>query len=244
MRAGAFAGTPLFACAYGVVRGAHIALFLLASREDAALRHSVVGLAASTAVGVGLLVLAAFTHGALQLGIWGLALLLDAGGPLLFGAEGWSSCPGTSPSATGRSSSSPWGSRSWRSSRRHPERERRRGRGGGSWHGGRRSALVAVLRHRGDSCRTAALESEGGTRTQRDRPRLRLRPALPDARGNRPGGRGPEKDAWPCHDPLKLVAAAAMLGGVALYLLAHVAFRWAATSTGSTPSGCSARCCS
>ena len=45
-----------FACAYAVVRTAHIALFLLASRDDAQLRKSVVGLAASTAIGVGLLV--------------------------------------------------------------------------------------------------------------------------------------------------------------------------------------------
>ncbi|HEY2282546.1 MAG TPA: low temperature requirement protein A [Solirubrobacteraceae bacterium] len=84
----------LFACAYGAVRAAHIVLFILASRDDEALRHSVVGLAASTALGVGLLFLAAFTSGALQLGLWGLALVLDMGGPLLFGAEGWKLVPG------------------------------------------------------------------------------------------------------------------------------------------------------
>src|SRR5919201_5038612 len=56
----------LFACAYAAVRMAHIVLFLLASRDEAALRHSVVGLAASTAIGVGLLLLAAFASGALR----------------------------------------------------------------------------------------------------------------------------------------------------------------------------------
>jgi low temperature requirement protein LtrA len=92
---GAFAGDALlFACAYGVVRAAHIALFLLASREDPALRQSVLGLAGSTAVGVGLLVAAAFAAGALQLSLWGLALVLDAGGPYVFGAEGWRLVPG------------------------------------------------------------------------------------------------------------------------------------------------------
>jgi low temperature requirement protein LtrA len=92
---GAFgAEALLFACAYAAVRAAHIVLFLLASREDAALRHSVLGLAASTAIGVGLLFAAAFTAGALQLGLWGLALALDAGGPYLFGAEGWKLVPG------------------------------------------------------------------------------------------------------------------------------------------------------
>src|SRR4051812_45065966 len=79
----------LFACAYGVVRVAHIALFVVASRDDAALRHSVVGLAGSSALGVGLLVGAAFAQGRLQGGLWVLALLLDMGGPYLFGAEGW-----------------------------------------------------------------------------------------------------------------------------------------------------------
>jgi low temperature requirement protein LtrA len=92
---GAFgADALLFACAYGAVRGAHIVLFLLASREDPALRHSVNGLAASTAIGVGLLLIAAFTSGGPQLGLWGLALVLDAGGPYLFGADGWRLVPG------------------------------------------------------------------------------------------------------------------------------------------------------
>jgi len=84
----------LFACAYGVVRAAQIALFLLASRDDAALRHSVVGLAGSSALGVGLLGAAAFADGGLQGALWALALLLDMGGPYLFGAEGWKLVPG------------------------------------------------------------------------------------------------------------------------------------------------------
>src|SRR2546423_9150448 len=71
----------LFACAYAGVRAGHIALFAVASREDPALRHSVAGLAVSTAIGVGLLVGASFADGALQGGVWSLALLLDAGGP-------------------------------------------------------------------------------------------------------------------------------------------------------------------
>ena len=92
---GAFGSEALlFACAYAAVRAAHIVLFMLASHEDAALRHSVLGLAASTAIGAGLLFVAAFTSGALQLGVWGLALVLDAGGPYLFGAEGWKLVPG------------------------------------------------------------------------------------------------------------------------------------------------------
>lgn len=92
---GAFGSEALlFACAYAVVRGAHIALFTIASRDDPALRHSVAGLAYSTAIGAGLLFVAAFTGGALQLGLWGLALVLDMGGPFLFGADGWKLVPG------------------------------------------------------------------------------------------------------------------------------------------------------
>jgi low temperature requirement protein LtrA len=92
---GAFGSEALlFACAYAVVRAAHIVLFTIASRADAALRRSVTGLGITTAIGVGLLGIAAFTAGALQLGLWGLALVLDAGGPYLFGADGWKLVPG------------------------------------------------------------------------------------------------------------------------------------------------------
>ena len=92
---GAFGSEALlFACAYAAVRSAHIVLFMLASRDDVELRHSVIGLAASTAIGVGLIFAAAFAGGALQLGLWGLALVLDAGGPYLFGADGWKLVPG------------------------------------------------------------------------------------------------------------------------------------------------------
>jgi low temperature requirement protein LtrA len=92
---GAFGSEALlFACAYAAVRAAHIVLFMLASREDAALRHSVLGLSISTAIGASLLFAAAFTSGGVQLGLWGLALVLDAGGPFLFGAEGWKLVPG------------------------------------------------------------------------------------------------------------------------------------------------------
>jgi low temperature requirement protein LtrA len=80
----------LFACAYGVVRAAHIALFMLASRDDPRLRQSVLGLAGGSAIGVGLLVAASGTDGWLQGALWVLALLLDMGEPFLFGSEGWS----------------------------------------------------------------------------------------------------------------------------------------------------------
>jgi low temperature requirement protein LtrA len=83
----------LFACAYGLVRAAHIVLFVVASRDAPDLRRSVWGLAAGTAVGVGLLLAASLADGALQGALWALALLLDMGEPYVFGSEGWKLAP-------------------------------------------------------------------------------------------------------------------------------------------------------
>ncbi len=79
----------LFAGGLAVVRIAQIVLFVIASQGDPGLRKSVTGLAMSTALGVGIIAAASFTDGALQGGLWVLALALDMGGPALFGAEGW-----------------------------------------------------------------------------------------------------------------------------------------------------------
>ncbi len=85
----AFGGLALeFVLAYGVVRAAHIALFVLASRDEPGLRHSVQGLAISTGVSVGLLIGASFLEGA-QLAAWAAILVLDMGSPYFFGTEGW-----------------------------------------------------------------------------------------------------------------------------------------------------------
>jgi low temperature requirement protein LtrA len=84
-----------FALAYGAVRAAHIALFVLASRDDPGLRHSVAGLAVSSAIGVGLLIGASFLDGIGQGALWILALGLDMAGPLFFiDAGGWRLEPG------------------------------------------------------------------------------------------------------------------------------------------------------
>lgn len=79
----------LFAGAYAVVRVMQIALFAIASRGDPGLRRSVIGLAVSSAIGVGLLVAASQTNHLLQGSLWALAILLDMGGPVVFGVEGW-----------------------------------------------------------------------------------------------------------------------------------------------------------
>jgi low temperature requirement protein LtrA len=78
-----------FALSYGVVRIAQICLFILASPEDDALRHAVLGLAVSTAIAVSLLAAASLFDGLAQGSIWALALFLDLFGPYLIPPAGW-----------------------------------------------------------------------------------------------------------------------------------------------------------
>jgi low temperature requirement protein LtrA len=83
-----------FALAIGVFRVAHIALFSIAGSKEPDLARSVRGLAVSTAVAVTILVVASAFDGAVQAGLWALALALDFGGPYVFGEEGWQLVPG------------------------------------------------------------------------------------------------------------------------------------------------------
>jgi low temperature requirement protein LtrA len=83
-----------FAVAYGAVRIAHICLLLIAGRDDPAYRRSVVGLGAGTAVAVILLIIGSLLDPGAQAAVWGLALLIDMGEPYLFGSEGWHLVPG------------------------------------------------------------------------------------------------------------------------------------------------------
>ena len=83
-----------FALAIGVFRTAHIALFMLAGADDEDLRRSVIGLAVSTAVSVGVLILASLFDGLAQGALWALAIFLDMAGPYFFGADGWKLVPG------------------------------------------------------------------------------------------------------------------------------------------------------
>jgi low temperature requirement protein LtrA len=85
-----------FALGIGVFRAAHIALFMLAGAEadDGDLRRSVIGLGVSTALAVGILVLASLFDGVAQGALWALAILLDMAGPYVFGSEGWKLVPG------------------------------------------------------------------------------------------------------------------------------------------------------
>jgi low temperature requirement protein LtrA len=85
----------VFAISYGFARAVQVLLLYIAGRQNQQLRRSVLaGLLGSTAVGVTLLVVASQVDGDLQGVLWLAALVLDMAGPLFFGVEGWQLVPG------------------------------------------------------------------------------------------------------------------------------------------------------
>lgn len=83
----------IFAIAYGAVRLGHIALYLMASRGKTGLRRWVLSFAVSTAIVIGLLVGASFADGSLQTTLWAIAILLDWGLSAVFGVTEWRLVP-------------------------------------------------------------------------------------------------------------------------------------------------------
>ncbi len=79
----------LFACAYAFVRIAHLVLYAIAGRGDRDLLEAIARLGVGTAIGVGLLFLAAGLDGRLQVAVWALALGLDLLGAYIGGGKGW-----------------------------------------------------------------------------------------------------------------------------------------------------------
>jgi low temperature requirement protein LtrA len=82
-----------FALAYAVVRIGHLALYLIAARDRPGLHHWLLGYAGVTTVVIALLVGASFAHGAAQAAIWMLAIAVDWGLPALSGVEHWQLAP-------------------------------------------------------------------------------------------------------------------------------------------------------
>ena len=218
----------LFACAYGIVRYLQLALFMLASRDEPALRRSVLtGLVGSTTIGVGLLVGGSFAGPGLQLALWGLALALDMSGPLLFGVEGWKLVPGHFAERHGLIVIIALG-------------ESIVALGVGAELGVDAGVVtaavlgiavaaalwwlyfdvVALVAQRRLS--RAAVGREQNSMARDSYSFLHL----PMVAGIILLALGLKKTLGDVGDPLKLVPAAALLGGTALYLLSHVAFRW------------------
>jgi low temperature requirement protein LtrA len=217
----------LFAGAYMVVRAAQVVLFVVASRDDPGLRHSVLGLAISTAVGTAILVAASYADGGLQLGIWALALALDMGGPLVIDSSGWRLAPAHFAERHGLVVIIALG-------------ESIVAIGVGAEAGVDAGVVLAAVL--GVAVASAlwwlyfdvvALVAE-----------RRLSKAAPGREQNEIArdsfsylhfpmiagivllALGLKKTLEHVEDPLEAVPAVAMLGGTALYLLAHVAFRW------------------
>jgi low temperature requirement protein LtrA len=217
----------LLACAYAIVRFSQIALFALASRDDPDLRRSVGGLAVGTAIGVGLIATASLADGWVQGGLWALALALDMGGPYLFGSEGWQLVPGHFAERHGLIIIIALG-------------ESIVAIGVGAEHGV--DAGVVVAASVGVAVAAAlwwlyfdvvALVAErrlthappGRERNEIARDSFSYL-HFPMVAGIVLLALGLKKTLGDVGEPLKIVPATAMLGGTAIYLLAHVAFRW------------------
>jgi len=216
----------LFAVAYGAVRAAHIWLFVIASRDDPELRHATWGLAISTAIGVGLLVAASFADGALQGGLWALALALDMGGPLLIDPVGWRLMPEHFAERHGLIVIIALG-----------ESIVAIGAGAGL----QIDASVVIAAVLGIvvaaalwwlyfdvvapvSTRRLVAAPEGSERNRMARDSFSYL-HLPMVAGIVLVALGMKKAIGHLEDPLKVVPTFALLGGAAMYLLAHVAFR-------------------
>ncbi len=82
-----------FAIAYSVVRVANLGLFFIASRDDDQLRRSVRGNAGFTMLAVALLIVGSTVEGEARVVLWGLAIAVDWLGPIGHGMEGWRLMP-------------------------------------------------------------------------------------------------------------------------------------------------------
>jgi low temperature requirement protein LtrA len=218
----------LFAGAYGVVRIAHLALFYLACRDDPLLRRAVfTGLTVSTAVAIGLLVVASFLDGIPQGAVWALAIAIDMSGPLFHGQDGWRLVPGHFAERHGLIIIIALG-----------ESIVAIGIGaeGGVTTGVVIAAAFGMMVAAAlwwlyfDVVALAAERRLANAEAGRERNTIARDSFsylhLPMVAGIVLLALGLKKTLEHVEDPLKLVPAVALLGGTALYLVAHVAFRY------------------
>jgi low temperature requirement protein LtrA len=217
-----------FACAYVVVRAGQLALFVAASRDDPVLRRAIItGLVGSTAIAGGLLVTASFPDGALKGGLWALALVLDMAGPLFFGSDGWKLVPGHFAERHGLILLIALG-------------ESIVAIGVGAGHALDAGVIAAAVLGTAVAAAlwwlyfdvVAIVATRRLARAERGRPQNTMARDsysylhLPMVAGIILVALGMKKTLPHVDDPLKIVPAFALLGGAAIYLLAHVAFRY------------------
>src|SRR4051812_33508385 len=218
----------IFAVAYGSVRFGQIALLGLASRDDPNLAHSVRTLAGSTAVGVTIVVAGSFASDpAVQLAVWAGALVLDMAGPYFFGAEGWKLVPGHFAERHGLIVLIALG-------------ESIVAIGVGAEHGVDAGVIGGAVLGTALAAAiwwlyfdvVAIVAARRLARAEVGRPQNAMARDsysylhFPMVVGIVLIALGMKKTLAHVEDPLKLVPAFALLGGVAIYLLAHVAFRY------------------
>jgi low temperature requirement protein LtrA len=216
----------LFALAYLAMRMAHLALYWVASREDHEVHVAIIRLLPTATAGPLLLVASAFTDGALQAALWIAALAIDYGGPFVRGVAGY---------------------------RVHPAHFAERfsliviialgesivaiGVGAGDQPLDLAVAVAAVLSLVASAALWWAYFDVVAQIAQRRLAELRgtarnllARDAfaylhLPMIAGIELFALGVEQVVGHVDEPLKLEASTALFGGVALYLVAHVAFK-------------------
>jgi low temperature requirement protein LtrA len=86
---GGLSGPVVLAVCYLLFRAMHLVMFMIISREDAGLRKQVLRFTFSVAASSVLLLVASEFEGWLQTGLWALALLADYVGTALGGFRGW-----------------------------------------------------------------------------------------------------------------------------------------------------------
>jgi low temperature requirement protein LtrA len=86
---GGLSGPVVFAVCYFLVRAAHLVLFWIAAESDPGLRHQLRRWTPSVITGTVLLLAASQTSGVVQILLWAAALTGDYLGTLLAGASGW-----------------------------------------------------------------------------------------------------------------------------------------------------------
>jgi low temperature requirement protein LtrA len=217
----------LLALAYCGVRLGQIALFVIASSDDPGLRRSVLRLAISTTTGTSLLIAASFADHELQGALWALALALDMGGTWMIDASGWRLSPSHFAERHGLILIIALG-------------ESIVAIGIGAEHGVDAGVVTAAVLGMVIAAMlwwmyfdVVALVSErrlveapeGLERNRMARDSFSYL-HFPMIAGIILVALGLKKTLEHVDEPLKLVPAFALLGGTALYSLAHVAFRW------------------
>ena len=215
----------LFACAYAFVRGAHLVLYTVAGRGDRDLLAAVAKLSVGTVIGVGLLFVAAALDGPAQLAVWVAALAIDLLGAYVGGGKGWRLAPAHFAERHGLIVIIALG-------------ESIIALGVGASHElGTGVVVAALLGLAIAGCLwwayfdVVAIVAERKLREARGGAQLAMARDsysylhLPMVAGIILFAVGVKKTLGHVGDPLELVPAVALCGGVALYLVAHILFR-------------------